>query len=104
MKLKSLIICVTLPLMFSTVYAEEKITLQNDVVGCENKSGLGDATSAILNGGFTAFLPYVKSHGCLYIRKGGQITKLKTKMPYIQVHYHNDFGKDRNLWLSYDAI
>ena len=74
------------------------------IIGCEDKSGLGDATSAFLRGGFNAFLPYVESHGCLFLRNGSEVTKLKTKMPNIQILYHNYFGKDRVLWVGYDVI
>lgn len=75
-----------------------------DAVGCKDKSGLTDATGAIIRGGFEAFLPYVKSHGCLFLRNGSEVTKLKTKMPDIQILYHNPFGSNRILWVGYDTI
>ncbi len=83
---------------------EEIIKTTVDTIGCEDKSGLGDATSAFLSGGFSGFLPYVKSHGCLFLRNGSEVTKLKTKMPNVQILYHNPFGKDRTLWVGYDVI
>jgi len=83
---------------------EEIIKTKVDTIGCKDKSGLGDAMSAFLRGGFSNFLPYVKSHGCLFLRNGSEVTKLKTKMPNVKILYHNPFGKDRVLWIGYDVI
>jgi len=105
MNLKTAVIAGLVILNVSMIEAKEEIIKTKvDTIGCEDKSGLGDATSAFLRGRFNAFLPYVKSHGCLFLRNGSEVTKLKTKMPNIQILYHNYFGKDRVLWVGYDVI
>ena len=38
------------------------------------------------------------------LNNGSEVTKLKTKMPNIQILYHNYFGKGRTLWVRYDVI
>lgn len=75
-----------------------------DSIGCKNINGLNDAYNAYIKGGFQAFLPYTKSHGCLFLRKNSEVTKLKTDMPHIQILYHNYYGRDRILWVGYDTI
>ena len=83
----------------SGVNAEQII---RNTVGCHDRSLLPEALTAINNGGFRAFLPYV-SQGCILVLKNFNATIVKREFSDYKIVYDSPKGP-MTLWVPRETF